>query len=394
MRVYVYTINMKRNNTIGFDAIYAATGDTTLSSYARFIIEAMSEACPRRSYFRMYIPDDDTTPEYDRIAQRDNVESMEPDGALWRKMSWLWRWFRIGHDLKRGDVDLYHSLTEFVPWGLQRKGIPTIVTVHNLEFQSLQRQFSPLYNMYRRAMVLSSLRRADRIVAVSENIKHDLVTKLHVDRDKIDVIYRGCHARFSEPLSEEHLRQVEERYHLPKRYMLFVGTQLQRKNLGAVIEAMPSIDEDIELVMVGRATTYTQHIRRRVKSLGLKDRVHMLHGVADADMPALYKLASVYLMPSLYEGFPPTIIEALTIGVPVIATKCSSMEEAGGPWTMYVDGSRDSWAGAITEVLTNEELREKMIVEGKSYVSRFRPEVIAYNIMNCYKRVGVDLSVY
>jgi glycosyltransferase involved in cell wall biosynthesis len=231
-------------------------------------------------------------------------------------------------------------------------------------------------------------------VAVSENIKHDLVTKLHVDRDKIDVIYRGCHARFSEPLSEEHLRQVEERYHLPKRYMLFVGTQLQRKNLGAVIEAMPSIDEDIELVMVGRATTYTQHIRRRVKSLGLKDRVHMLHGVADADMPALYKLASVYLMPSLYEGFPPTIIEALTIGVPVIATKCSSMEEAGGPWTMYVDGSRDSWAGAITEVLTNEELREKMIVEGKSYVSRFRPEVIAYNIMNCYKRVGVDISEY
>ena len=137
---------MKRNNTIGFDAIYAATGDTTLSSYARFIIEAMSEACPRRSYFRMYIPDDDTTPEYDRIAQRDNVESMEPDGALWRKMSWLWRWFRIGHDLKRGDVDLYHSLTEFVPWGLQRKGIPTIVTVHNLEFLSLQRQFSPLYS--------------------------------------------------------------------------------------------------------------------------------------------------------------------------------------------------------------------------------------------------------
>ena len=168
-----------------------------------------------------------------------------------------------------------------------------------------------------------------------------------------------------------------------------------RKNLGDLIEIMPKLDRDVELVIVGRATTYTQRIKHRIKSLDLQERVHMLYGVADDDMPAVYAGASLYLMPSLYEGFPPTIIEALTLGVPVIAAKGSSMEEAGGPNSIYVDSNdRDAWERAIKEVLGNEELRNYMISEGRNYVSRFRPEVVAYNIMNCYKRIGVDISEY
>ena len=119
----------------------------------------------------------------------------------------------------------------------------------------------------------------------------------------------------------------------------------------------------------------------------------MLYGVADEDMPAVYALASLYLMPSLYEGFPPTIVEALTVGVPVIATRGSSMEEAGGPSSIYIKSSdREALAGAITQIMHDEELRQGMIREGKSYASRFRAEVVAYNIMNCYKRIGVDIS--
>ncbi len=384
---------MKRNNTIGFDAQYANTGDATLFSYARFIIEAMAEACPRHSYFRMYVSGDETTEEYTRLATLHNVESMEPDGGVWRKLPWLWRLFPIGRDLQRGDVELFHSLSEFVPFGLQRRGIPSIVTVHNLDFIRLRKHFMPLHNFLRRIAMTASLRRADRIIAVSENVKKDVVRYLHIDSEKIDVIYRGCHRRFTEDISEERLREVEERYHLPKRYMLFVGTHVPRKNLGLLIETMPEIDHDIELVIVGRATTHTKHIKQRIKSLGLKDRVHMLYGVADEDMPAVYALASLYLMPSLYEGFPPTIVEALTVGVPVIATRGSSMEEAGGASSMYIGSSdREALAGAITQIMHDEELRQGMIREGKSYASRFRAEVVAYNIMNCYKRIGVDIS--
>lgn len=386
---------MRRTNTIGFDAKHATIGDATHSSYALFIIDAMAKACPRRSYFRMYVPEDDTNPDYERLVSRHNVESMEPDGALWRKLWWLWRVYFIGRDLKRGDVELFHSLTEFIPFGLERRGIRSIVTIRSLEFLRLKGLFSPIYSFFRKAILLSSLHRADRIIAISENIKNDLIQYLHIDRDKIDVIYRGCHSRFLQPITEERQREVEERYHLPKRYLLFVGTHTPRKNLGNLIEIMANIDHDTELVIVGRATTYTERIKRRIKSLELQDRVHMLLGVADDDMPVIYSRASLYLMPSLYEGFTPTIIEALTMGVPVIAAKGSSMEEAGGPNSIYVDASdRDAWIRAINKVLTNPELREHMISEGRGYVSRFRPEVVAYNIMNSYKRIGIDISEY
>lgn len=392
-RTYKYVVEMKRNNTIGFDAKYATTGDATLCSYALFMIEAIARACPRRSYFRMYVTEDDTTPDYERLKAIHNVESMEPDGALWRAMPWLWRLLPICRDLKRGDVDLYHSLTEWLPWGLQRRGIRSIVTVHSLEFLHLKGFFSPLHTTLRRLTLLSSLHRADRIIAISENIKQGLQRYLNVDGDKIDVVYRGCHERYAEPVTASEQQRVSERYHLPRRFMLFVGTQTPRKNIAHLIEAMASVEPDTELVIVGRATTYTQHIKRRIKSLGIAERVHMLHGVSDKDMPAIYSLASLYVMPSLYEGFPPTIVEALTMGVPVIATRGSSMQEAGGPNSVYVDSSDHAeLARAINEVMTNEELRTEMIREGRSYASRFRPEVVAYNILNCYNRIGIDIS--
>lgn len=384
---------MKRNNTIGFDAKYATTGDATLCNYALFLIEAIAHAAPRRTYFRMYVPDDDTTPDFERLAETHNVEAMLPDGAIWRKLSWLWRLWPICRDLKRGDVDLYHSLTQWLPFGLERRGIRSIVTVHNLEFLRFRSLFGPLYNAYRRLTLCSSLRRADRIIAISEHIKHDLVRYLHVDADKIDVIYRGCHDRFLRPITAERQREVAERYHLPKQFALFVGTQMPRKNLLHLVEAMAKTDSHAELVIVGRATPHTQHIRHRIKSLGLQERIHMLYGVADDDMPALYSLASLYVMPSLYEGFPPTIVEALTVGVPVIASQCGSMREAGGDHSIYVDTSNhDALAHAIDEVMSNEELRARMISEGRAYVSRFRREVVAYNVLNCYRRIGIDIN--
>lgn len=392
-RINIGLRRVRRNTTIGFDAKYANVGNNTQSSYARFVIEAIAEACPRHSYLRMYVPSREEHAEYDALASRHNVESMEPDGSLWRKMPWLWRLWPIGRDMQRGDVRLYHSLTSFLPYGLERRGIRTIVTVHNLEFLRLRGLFSPLHNMYRRAAMLSSLTRADRIVALSESIKHDLVRYLRIDSDKIDVIYRGCHHRFAEPITPETLAAVRDRYHLPARYMVVVGTHLPRKNLGHLVETLRRVDEDIAIVVVGRATTYTEHISRRIKSLGLGDRVTMLHGVADEDMPAIYHQAIAYLMPSLYEGFATSIVEAITVGTPVIAAKGSSLEEAGGPSSIYVDATdRDALAEAISRVANDEELQQRMIRDGKAYASRFRPEVIAYNLLNCYRRIGIELD--
>ena len=214
------------------------------SSYARFIIDALSNACPKSAYFRMYIEKSEPHSDYEALAERANVESMEPDGILWRKLSWLWRMWHIGRDMELGDVDLYHGLAGLVPFGLARRNIRSVVTVHSLEFLRLRRLFSPLYNFYRRVIMLSSMRRADRIIAASECVKNDLVRYLHIDVDKIDVIYGGCHRRFSEPVTETEMARVRERYNLPNRYLLVAGRHNARKNLNHIIETLPQMDGD------------------------------------------------------------------------------------------------------------------------------------------------------
>lgn len=364
------------------------------SSYARFIIDALSNACPKSAYFRMYIEKSEPHSDYDALAEKANVESMEPDGTLWRKLSWLWRMWHIGQDLERGDVDLYHALAGLVPFGLARRNIRTVVTVHSLEFLRLRRLFNPIYNFYRRAIMLSSMRRADRIVAASECVKHDLVRYLHIDADKIDVIYGGCHRRFSEPVTESEMERVKERYNLPSRYLLVAGRHNARKNLSHIIEALPQMGSDIDVVIVGRGTEHTASLVRRMKALGIEKRVHLLYGVADVDMPAIYNGAIAYLMLSLYEGFSTTIVEALTVGVPVIASRGSSLEEVGGPDSIYVNsGDSNALLAAIKRVVESEELRQHMIERGKEYAQRFRSEVIAYNLLNCYHRIGVDIPM-
>ena len=383
---------MKRSNTIGFDARYAGSGNTTLASYARFVIEAMAEACPRYGYFRMYITDNEHHAEYEALVHRHNVEAMAPDGALWRKLPWLWRQWPIGRDMKRGDVDLYHSLTESLPFGLSRRNIRTVVTIHSLDYLDPRAYANPIESALRRIAVASSLRRADRIVAVSEGVKTGIVENFDIDSDKIDVIYRNCHPRFAEPISEERRAYARERYKLPERYILVTGRQNERKNTGLVIEALPSLPEDVHLVIAGRRTPYTDRLLRRAASLGVKDRVRLLKMVTGEDYPAIYALAAIYLLPSRYEGFATSILEALTVGVPVIASRGSSLEEAGGPDSIYVDpDDPDALAESILMVLEDEELRQTMVARGRDYITRFRSEVIAYNILNCYGRIGVDI---
>jgi glycosyltransferase involved in cell wall biosynthesis len=235
---------------------------------------------------------------------------------------------------------------------------------------------------------------ADRIVAVSDSVKRDAVKHLHIDPDKIDVIYRSCDKCFYKPLDEQQRDEVRSRYGLPERYMLTVGTQSERKNISLIIEAMAELqDRELQLVIVGRGTGNSERIRHRLKSLGLEDRVKILYGVPSSDLPAIYAEAEIFINASFYEGFGQSIVEALTMGVPTIATSGSSHEEAGGAFSIYVSPTNHrELKEAIERVAGDSELRESMSSQGREYATRFRSEVIAYNLINCYRRIGIDLN--
>lgn len=384
---------MKHNYTIGFDARSANSENSEIGCYGRFIIKALAEACPENAYFRMYTPKHQPQREYDALDSLPNVESMEPDGAIWRKLSLLWQMFRMSKDAKRGDVELYHGLEGRLPYGLRRRGIRSVVSVHNL----ISLRFTKYYNIFERVIeyirLSSACHRADRIIAASEATRRDIAHLLGVSHEKIDVVYEGCNPLYSREISNEEVAAVRKKYDLPERYILNIGDMVERKNFGLIVEAMAELPDDINLVVVGEQTSYTKRVKRRLKVLGFENRVHFRRNVATQDRAALYKGADIFINPSRFEGFSVEILEALSVGVPVIAARGSSLEEAGGKHSIYVsDRDCGELVEAIERLSSDEQLREKMIEEGKHHVTHFRSEVAAYNIMKCYRRIGIDLT--
>ena len=382
----------QQNHIIGFDAKIANSTPEGKGHYGRFIIEALAAACPKGAYFRMYVPERMPNSAYDKLELRHNVESMEPDGSIWRTLNGLWRLFGVSRDAKRGRVELFHGLTNRLPYGLARKDIRSIVTIHDLAFIHFDEGNDPIPTFINKLRYRDICKRADRVVTVSEFSKHEIVERLNIDPDKIDVVYMGCNKIFSDKITSEQCDNVRKKYNLPANYVLSVGTITENANIELCVEALAKSTMPIDLVIAGRASTHIDRLRLEIEHHGLTERVHILCGVAPEDMPAIYKNAIAYLSTARYASFNYHIVEALNVGTAVIAVKGTSHEEVAGPDAAYVaPDNSEELRQAIEGIAINSALREDITTKGKAYAQRFRPEVIAYNMLKCYSRVGIEL---
>jgi glycosyltransferase involved in cell wall biosynthesis len=182
--------------------------------------------------------------------------------------------------------------------------------------------------------------------------------------------------------------EVRNRYGLPQRFILSVGSIEERKNLLLAVRALHHLPEDIHLVAVGKSTKYAESIINEARREGLVGRVHLLHGVPDADLQALYHEAEVFVYPSRYEGFGIPIIEAIHSGLPVVAATGSCLEEAGGPDCLYVSpDDSEELAAAVSQLLKGREGRELRISRSRDYVRRFEGSNVASQVLDVYRRV-------
>jgi glycosyltransferase involved in cell wall biosynthesis len=182
---------------------------------------------------------------------------------------------------------------------------------------------------------------------------------------------------------------------------IMIGTSrglyaLAVRNQGPAPKSLVKLHEKsnmpISLVIAGRASTHIDRLRLEIEHFGMKERVHILCGVAAEDMPAIYSNAIAYLATERYASFNYHIVEALNIGTAVVAVRGTSHEEAAGPDSAYVSpDDSEELRQAIEGIAINMALREDMVAKGKAYAQRFRPEVIAYNMLKCYSRVGIDI---
>lgn len=369
---------------IGYDAKRAFLNHTGLGNFSRWLIKTTAEHYPENSYL-LYTPKLKGNKWRNFFDEFPGISIITPKGKY---LTALWRSRGIVSDLKKDGIDLYHGLSYELPMGIGRTGIKTVVSIHDLIFL----RFPKYYGFIDRWIYTSKTKRAcktaDRVIAISERTKQDLVELLNIDSKKIEVVYQGCAPEFSVNQSVEALATVKQKYYLPDRFILNVGTIEERKNLLLLAKALPHISSDVPVVVVGKPTTYLNEVKTFLASSGLTDRIIFLHNVGFEDLPAVYQSAQLFVYPSRYEGFGIPVLEALVSGVPVIAATGSCLEEAGGPHSRYV-GSDDEQALAreIDEILNKPVLQIQMIKEGLAYAQRFEDRNLAAQLMNIYKQV-------
>jgi glycosyltransferase involved in cell wall biosynthesis len=295
----------------------------------------------------------------------------------------------IVSQLQADGVEVYHGLSCELPIGIRKRGIKTVVTIHDLIFMRHPEYYHSMDVRIYTHKFRQTIREADRIVAISECTKRDICELGDIDPSRIDVIYQSCARRFSDFPENRQMWQVRDKYELPDRYVLNVGSIEERKNVMLAVKALHRLPEDVALVIVGRHTPYADEVLRYVRENRLNERVLMLHGVPDEELPPLYRMADAFVYPSRYEGFGIPIIEAIRLGLPVVACTGSCLEEAGGPDSIYVNPDDDeAMAHAIGEVLFGAKGRQQRIERSQHYVERFENTGAAQRFAELYREMA------
>ena len=377
--------DMPLHLTIGYDAKRAVSNGTGLGNYCRTLLNDLGTIDTTDS-FRLYVPDlgrDDLRSQLDMPR---NMSFVTPANKLVKPLRSLWRIKGIVNDLKRDSVDIYHGLTGELPLGLSEAGIKSVVTIHDLIFMRCPEYYNPVDVAIYKWKFRNTCKQADRIIAISECTRRDIMELGEIDDSRIDVVYQSCGTRFCQQVGEAQKAEVRSRYSLPQRYILFVGTIEERKNALLAAQALPYLSDEIHLVLVGRQTAYAKTITAFARQSGLTNRIHMLSGVPTSDLYAIYQQAECFVYPSRYEGFGIPVIEAIQSRLPVIACTGSCLEEAGGPDNVYVDPDEpQEMAMAIKSITDNPDAARQIVTRSLDYIRRFENGNVAQEMLNVYR---------
>ncbi len=367
---------------IGFDAKRLFFNQRGLGNYSRDTVRILSHLKPDNQY-HLFTP---STKNALPFSLAENCHIVSPDGVFSRHFPSLWRTYLSCSDIKRLKLDIYHGLSHEIPVGIEKTGVKSVVTMHDVIFLKFPHLYPYIDRKLYERKYLRSCRVADVVVAISEQTKRDLIEFASIREENISVVYQGCQPAFCLPVSTDKKERVVRTYQLPEKFLLNVGAIEKRKNQGLIIKALSLGKTDIPLVIVGKPTPYLQELKILVEKERLGSKVLFLTNVPATDLPAIYQLSSLFVYPSFFEGFGIPILEALNSGVPVIASTGSCMEETGGPESIYIDPQDvDALSHAITVSLNNEEKRKKMIEAGRLHALRFSDESIAENLFAIYE---------
>ena len=378
---------------IGFDAKRAYHNGTGLGHYSRTLIRSLAECFPQHQYYLFNPKPSDLF-----HLNGKNIHEVFPSNLLYKTLSSVWRSKWITNDLEKMEIDIYHGLSNEIPLDIHKSGIRSVVTIHDIIFERYPEQYSKIdVEIYKRKFRYAC-DHADKVIAISEQTKKDILEIYKTPEEKIIICYQSCNPAFAETVSEKIKYQVKEKYSLPGQYFLYVGSVIERKNLLGICKAIYLLRNDINipLVIIGDGTKYKQQVKDFIKQHGLESQIIFLSEnplakisssfLRAEDFPAIYQMATAMIYPSFYEGFGIPVLEALFSRLPVITSNVSSLPEAGGDGAYYINpNSAEEIAEGMRKIFTDRSFAESLKEKGWQHAQKFTQQKCAADVMKVYE---------
>ena len=368
---------------IGFDAKRLFVNNTGLGNYSRTLVENLHRFHPEHDLY-LYAP---------RLVRNDRTEVFFESGYRLRspmgpaKMGW--RSFGMTHNLRKDGIELYHGLSHELPFNLEKSKIPSVVTIHDLLYKYFPMDFPLIDRWVYEKKFSAACSKADRIIAISEATRTDIMEHFGIRPQRIQVIYQTIHPIFRHTPAMEAITNVREKYNLPAEFILYVGSIIRRKNLEVLIKALDLMPpkKRLPLIIVGNGKIYLDYIEQLIDDLKLHHNIIRIKNPSLDEINIFYRLASISVYPSLMEGFGLPVLESIACGTPVITTRRSSLVEAGGKVAYYIDGGDEEELAALMmqKIGTKESFGEN--IEVQRHLAQFYPERLTEQLDNLYKEV-------
>lgn len=370
---------------IGINARYL---QRTLTGIERYILEVMKQLGKidkTNNYTLFYCPHNPLPPQRFGNNQHQYVTKFNTKGRLSRI---LWEQFYLGKEITAHNIDVFHGTSFVLPF---LKSCKYVMTIYDLSYLTHPESFTFINKLYFKFFLHPSIYLADKIIAISQATKQDIMKYFRIPEHKIEVIYGALSPSITRVTDESTLQHIKQKYQLPNKFILFVGLISPRKNLERCIKAFANTHKETghHFVVVGKKGWLYQSVFDLVDKLHLKDKIIFTDYVPDNELTAFYTLADTFIFPSLYEGFGLPILEAMTCGCPVITSNISSMPEVAGNAALLVNPySVKEIADAILALHNNKELRTQLITKGHKRTTAFTWEENARKTLAVYESLA------
>jgi len=369
-------MNKKSQVKIGIDARFYGPKQKGLGRYVQKLVEHLEQIDKRNQYII--------------FLRKENWDEYQPKNPNFKKVLADYPWYSLAEQIlmpfkiRRAKVDLMHFPHFNVPVFYDS---PFIITIHDLILKRFPTRRAStlgpikywLKNLAYQIVISSGIKRAKKIIAVSEFTKQDILKYFQVDSEKIQVVYEGSP-------SIKKLKIKNSKFKIKNPYLLYVGNAYPHKNLERLILAFEKLNKEkknLKLVLVGELDYFYNRIRKTSPN-----NVIFTDFVSDQELADLYQSASLYIFPSLCEGFGLPPLEAMTHNLPVVSSNFSCLPEILGQAAIYFNPQDiNDMINKIKKVLNNKKLQEKLVLEGKKRIKIYSWLKMAQEILGVYNSV-------